>query len=544
MKAQFAWIGAPCIAAVLLGSLLTGCGSGSGGRPGSSLGGGDQNAGGSSGQEFTFGSLSGRAVLSNPPVTTNGYGATVTGLKGDISSLTLNDPSPNLAETRIAFYSLRDGHSEIYTMNADGSNQTRLTNNPEGNYFPSWKSDGTKITFASNRDGNSEIYTMNADGTGQTRLTNNPAYDTGPSRSPDGTKIAFDSDRDGNDEIYVMNADGTGQTRLTNNAGLDFYPSWSPDGKKITFYSSRDGNFEIYVMNADGSNQTRLTNNTAADHDPCFSPDGTKIAFHSYRDGNYEIYVMNADGSNQTRLTNNTNWDQHPTWSPDGTKIVFNGYRGSSHEIIVMNADGSNQTLLTNDLANDYMPNWGSFVKQRKLIGSGGTLSGSNTAGFIFARGQGNSYSLGEVVNSIVAFDGNPRSGVTLKTLTDLNNNGPILTYMIEADSPNTITLLSYLNNPDYFKPIKIVGTGTSLTTANGVLVDFSSQTGKVTAVLPFAGTRAAGAGQPMLQEENGQRVYRGAFVGVFDATGKNLAPRGAREVRCDAQTGKVLQAQ
>jgi TolB protein len=58
---------------------------------------------------------------------------------------------------------------------------------------------------------------MNADGTGQTRLTNNPSWDDSPSWSPDGNKIAFDSARDGNGEIYIMNADGTGQTRLTNN---------------------------------------------------------------------------------------------------------------------------------------------------------------------------------------------------------------------------------------------------------------------------------------------------------------------------------------
>jgi len=89
--------------------------------------------------------------------------------------------------------------------------------------------DGTRIAFQSNRDGNYEIYVMDADGSNQTNLTNNPADDMFPVWSPDGTKIAFMSNRDGNWEIYVMNADGSNQTNLTNNIGDDMYPMWSPD---------------------------------------------------------------------------------------------------------------------------------------------------------------------------------------------------------------------------------------------------------------------------------------------------------------------------
>jgi hypothetical protein len=96
-----------------------------------------------------------------------------------------------------------------------------------------------RIAFASNRDGNWEIYVMNADGSGQINLTNNPADDGVPSWSPDGRRIAFVSNRDGNLEIYVMNADGSsGQiNRLTNNPADDVVPSWSPDGRRIAFDS-------------------------------------------------------------------------------------------------------------------------------------------------------------------------------------------------------------------------------------------------------------------------------------------------------------------
>jgi hypothetical protein len=171
---------------------------------------------------------------------------------------------------------------------------------------------------------------MNADGSGQTRLTDNNAQDFEPSWSPDGTKIAFTSDRDGNYQIYVMNADGSGQTRLTDTGG-NSYPSWSPDGTKIAFESTRDGNGEIYVMNADGSGQTRLTDNNAQDAHPSWSPDGTKIAFFSDRNDDFgEIYVMNADGSGQTNVSNNPGQDIEPDWGTNTSPAGGGGGTGDT----------------------------------------------------------------------------------------------------------------------------------------------------------------------------------------------------------------------
>ena len=79
-----------------------------------------------------------------------------------------------------------------------------------------------KIVFGSSRNGgNHDIFTMDLDGSNQTRLTTSLAYDDQPKWSPDSSKIAFMSGRDGNLEIYTMNADGSGQTRITNNLAAD-----------------------------------------------------------------------------------------------------------------------------------------------------------------------------------------------------------------------------------------------------------------------------------------------------------------------------------
>ncbi len=166
----------------------------------------------------------------------------------------------------------------------------------------------SKIYFSSDRDsqyGDMELYIMNLDGSEQTKIEGvlEPNYD--PYFTPDGSKCISFSECGDNREIYLSDINGTGEVNLTNNPADDWGASFSPDGLKIVFLSNRDGNLEIYIMNVDGSEQTRLTDNPADEYAPCFSLDASKIAFNSYRDGNSEIYIMNTDGSDQINLTNN-----------------------------------------------------------------------------------------------------------------------------------------------------------------------------------------------------------------------------------------------
>jgi len=271
------------------------------------------------------------------------------------------EPDPPV-NGKIAFTHFNFPHVEqIATVNEDGSNLTLLTDfvNAEG---PAFSRDGSQIAF-SMVAGTFQLWLMNADGSNQHRLTNSARNDYNPSWSPDGSKIAFAGDN----QIYVINSDGTNEVLLSDGTTPDDFPDWSPDGSKIVFTKNvSSGNAQIYVMNADGSNPVNLSNTFFADRNPSWSPDGVKIAYHSFAPGHYEVFTMNADGSNQTRITNTSFSVDNtgPSWSPDGSKIAFSSTRdGDQGEIYVMDADGNNQTRVTNDPAQDDRTSWGPQVE-------------------------------------------------------------------------------------------------------------------------------------------------------------------------------------
>ncbi|PWH19403.1 MAG: hypothetical protein DDG58_04920 [Ardenticatenia bacterium] len=138
----------------------------------------------------------------------------------------------------MAYSAKRENNWDIYVMPAPGPDgqgarpeQERRLTFAEGNDLsPMYSPDGRRIAFESNRDGNTEIYVMNGNGSNQRNVSNFPgAADHGPVWSPDGRQIMFYSNRTGNWDIFVMSSDGQNVINLTNTPDVDEQePFWRP----------------------------------------------------------------------------------------------------------------------------------------------------------------------------------------------------------------------------------------------------------------------------------------------------------------------------
>lgn len=132
------------------------------------------------------------------------------------------------------------GQTDTYVMNPNGTCVEQLTEAPGDDLQATWSPNGEKILFSSDREGHG-IYTMNPDGTEETRVLKAPkelgeliALDEFRSAwSPDGKKIVWTVKYEGGtgSKIYVMNADGSGLTAIHDELEENPYVDWQPVGR-------------------------------------------------------------------------------------------------------------------------------------------------------------------------------------------------------------------------------------------------------------------------------------------------------------------------
>ena len=243
-----------------------------------------------------------------------------------------HQPTVSWDGSRIAFFvSMVAPNGEIvediYAVDRNGMNMKRLTTSPGVDDGPAWSPvPGANLIAYHHLDaatGRSDIWIMNADGTNARNLTAELPFELTrgePAWSPDGQWIAFTASRGtagpGRGSIWIMRADGSEKRQLTLNPGngFDLSPSWSPDGQRIAF---QRGGLAIVAVATGEVTDLGLPGTSAH---PAWSPDGRHIAF-AWRpsepgSGVWQLYTVHPDGTAMRLRTTDAQWGGgvSPTW--------------------------------------------------------------------------------------------------------------------------------------------------------------------------------------------------------------------------------------
>jgi TolB protein len=164
-------------------------------------------------------------------------------------------------------------------------------------------------------EGNPDIYTVDLNTGQQTRLTTDGGIDTEPSWSPDGQTIIFTSDRGGSPQIYRVSPAGGPQQRVTFNAGsYNARASYAPDGKSLVMVTGGNG-FRIAVYDL-ASGTSRVITSSNLDESPSFAPNGSMIIYATMGGRGTELAATSVDGTVKQRLALQKGQVREPAWGP------------------------------------------------------------------------------------------------------------------------------------------------------------------------------------------------------------------------------------
>lgn len=269
-----------------------------------------------------------------------------------------SQPAPEV-ETPLTIYfeSDRDGDYDIYATDVRGGDPVDLTQNANQDVDAALSHDGTRIAFCSDRDRSgpgTDIWIMNADGSEPTRLTQ-AANARQPAWAPGDTALVFVSGSGDDAELVLIGLDGSHRAILTHNEVPDLDPAWSPDGR-IVFRSDRDGDGEIFRMDPANGTIEQLTENDVLDEQPSVSRDGSRIYFVTQMSGKPEIAVMRSDRSHFKQITHGG--ASQPCAGTRTDLVVFVQDPWAGGDIALMTEDGGAIRRLTSGPHRELGPTW------------------------------------------------------------------------------------------------------------------------------------------------------------------------------------------
>ena len=219
--------------------------------------------------------------------------------------------------TRLAYVSFeaRNGITKpvVYVHTLATGRRSIVANEKGSNSSPAWSPDGKQLAVVLTKDGNSQIYMVNSDGSGLRRLTRTQGIDTEPTFTPDGSEVYFTSDRGGSAQIYRVPSEGGDARRVTFGGPFNARPQVSPDGKSLAYIARRDKNFRVAVMDL-GSKQETLVSEGPKDDSPSFAPNSKWVIYSSRLGDRNILSAVSLDGKLRTRLSAEGSEVKGPAW--------------------------------------------------------------------------------------------------------------------------------------------------------------------------------------------------------------------------------------
>jgi TolB protein len=182
-------------------------------------------------------------------------------------------------------------HPDIFFQNLSTGARKIFARYGGSNISPAPSPDGSQVAMILSKDGWTDLYVANSDGSNLRRLTKSPQDESSPCWSPDGRWICYAAKVSERRALRKISPSG-GESQVITTSGLPSptEPDWSPDGKLIAFTSQFRSGFEICVVSPNGGDATQLVEG----EDPSWSPNSRTLAFARRQGGHYVLSLLDV----------------------------------------------------------------------------------------------------------------------------------------------------------------------------------------------------------------------------------------------------------
>ncbi|AGB42232.1 periplasmic component of the Tol biopolymer transport system [Halobacteroides halobius DSM 5150] len=260
-------------------------------------------------------------------------------------------------ETKFFFVSDQSDSKSIYLTDIYGNQVTKLTDDKGDDWAPDWSANKRKVVFLSNRAGNSNIYTMDAGGSNLKQIT----YTTTNKQTPiwvGDNSILFASNRDGDYDLYLTNLAGSFLRRLTDNNHYDGQAAYSAKRAQIAYISATTGKRQLHLMKITGDRKLLLNKGLGVDQHPTWSYKEDKILFTTSSTGKTVIKQINPNGSGLQSLfkTRERIYD-YALWDTKERLILYVTDGEDSKDLKLYTSNNQRDVLVAEDI-NYLNPEW------------------------------------------------------------------------------------------------------------------------------------------------------------------------------------------